>query len=118
MLFSEEGSDIPWSWERHSADPAKTQKIQDYPVPTDLTKLRQFLGLASYYRGFIHGFAKVSHPFYHLMKKGVAFEWDTACQTALNMLKELLTTAPVLNLVLVPSLFWKLMQVRLDLVLF
>ena len=33
---------------------------------------------------------------YQLLKKGVAFEWDTACQTALNKLKELLTTAPIL----------------------
>ena len=31
------------------------------------------------------------------MKKGVAFEWDTACKTAFNTLKELLTRAPVLS---------------------
>ena len=30
-------------------DPEKTNKIHHYPVPTDVTKLRQFLGLASYY---------------------------------------------------------------------
>ena len=77
-------------------DPAKIQKVHNYPVPTDLTKLRQFLGLASYYRHFVPGFAKVAHPLYQLMKKGVAFEWDAACQTAFNKLKELLTTAPVL----------------------
>ena len=34
-------------------DPAKTQKIHYYPVPTDLAKLRQFLGFASHYRRFI-----------------------------------------------------------------
>ena len=77
-------------------DPAKTQKIHGYPVPTDLTKLRQFLGLASYYRRFIPGFAKVAHPLYQLMKKGVSFEWDSACQTAFNTLKNMLTTTPVL----------------------
>ena len=47
-------------------------------------------------RRFVPGFAKVAHPLYQLMKKGVAFEWDAACQTAFNKLKELLTTAPVL----------------------
>ena len=31
------------------------------------------------------------------MKKGVTFEWNTACQTAFDTLKELLTTAPVLS---------------------
>ena len=61
-------------------DPAKTRKVHDYPVPTDLTKVHQYLGLASYYRRFLPGFAKVAHPLYQLMKKGVAFEWDTACQ--------------------------------------
>ena len=77
-------------------DPAKTQKIHGYPVPTDLTKLRQFLGLASNYRRFIPGFAKVAHPLYQLMKKGVSFEWDSACKTAFNTLKNMLTTTPVL----------------------
>ena len=34
---------------------------------------------------------------YQLLKKGVAFEWDTACQTAFSKLKQLSTTAPVLS---------------------
>ena len=74
-------------------DPAKSQKIHGYPVPTDLTKLRQFIGLASYYRHFIPGFAKVAHPLYQLR---VSFEWDSACQTAFNTLKNMLTTTQVL----------------------
>lgn len=32
-------------------DPAKTQKVKEYPTPTDVTSLRQFLGL--YYRRFV-----------------------------------------------------------------
>ena len=36
-------------------DPSKTQNVKDFPVPTDVTKLKQFLGLASYYRRFIPG---------------------------------------------------------------
>ena len=31
-------------------DPAKVEKMKQYPLPTDVTKVRQFLGLASYYR--------------------------------------------------------------------
>ena len=46
-------------------------------VPTDVTKLRQFLGLASSYRRFINGFAKIAHPLYQLLKKGVKFEADS-----------------------------------------
>ena len=40
-------------------DPAKVEKMRQYPVPTDVTKVRQFLGLASYYRRYIQGFAKI-----------------------------------------------------------
>ena len=34
-------------------DPAKTERIMNYPVPTDVTEVRRFLGLASYYRRFV-----------------------------------------------------------------
>ena len=79
-----------------SPDPEKTAKVSNYPVPTDVTKLRQFIGLASYYRRFIKNFAKISAPLHALTKKGVLFEWTTACQQAFDQLKHLLCTAPVL----------------------
>ena len=77
-------------------DPSKTQKVKDFPVPTDITKLKQFLGLASYYRRFIPGFAKLAHPLHSLTKKGADFYWSVECQRAFEKLKELLTQAPVL----------------------
>jgi len=77
-------------------DPSKTEKVQNYPVPTDLLKLRQFLGLASYYRRFIRNFAKISAPLHALTKKGVPFVWSVACQQAFEHLKQLLCRAPVL----------------------
>ena len=33
-----------------SPDPDKTNKVMNIPVPSDVSSLRQFLGLASYYR--------------------------------------------------------------------
>ena len=58
-----------------------------------MTSLRQFLGLASYYRHFVPGFA---HPLHQLLKKDVDFEWSTDCQSSFEKLKRLLTTAPLL----------------------
>ena len=62
-----------------------------------MTKLRQLLGLASYYRRFIPGFAKVASPLHALTKKGVPFQWTWECQLAFDHLKELLCSAPVLS---------------------
>ena len=78
-------------------DLAKTSKVKDFPVPTDVTKVQQFLGLASYYRRFIPGFAKVANPLHALTRKNVQFQWTTKCQETFDKLKELLTTAPVLS---------------------
>ena len=78
-------------------DPAKISKVKDFPVPTDVNKVRQFLGLASYYRRFIPGFAKTANPLHALTKKNVQFQWTTKCQDAFDKLKQLLTTAPVLS---------------------
>ena len=40
-----------------SADPAKVKAVNDFPHPKDLRNVRSFLGLASYYRHFIHQFS-------------------------------------------------------------
>ena len=36
--------------------------VREFPVPNNLKQLRQFLGLTSHYRCFIHNYAKISHP--------------------------------------------------------
>ena len=60
-------------------DQAKTEKIRDYPAPTDVSQVRQFLGLASYYRKFVPEFAKIAAPFHFLLKKDVEFQWSPEC---------------------------------------
>ncbi len=72
------------------------EKVQHFPVPTDVLTLRQFLGLASYYRRFIKNFAAVLSPLTALTKKGVLFDWTTRCQGAFDKRNNLLFTAQVL----------------------
>ena len=84
-------------------DPAKIKQVRLYPVPTDATKVRQFLGLASYYRRFIPDFAKIAHPMHALTKKNAVFEWTADCGVAFNELKERLVTAPACALT---SMLW------------
>ena len=85
------------SHEGIAPDPAKTEKVREFPIPTDVTKVRQFVGLASYYRRFVPGFARIATPLHALTKKEVAlFHWTEECQAAFDRLKELLITSPVL----------------------
>jgi hypothetical protein len=77
-------------------DPGKISEILNWKQPTDVSKIRSFLGLAEYYRRFIEGFSKIVKPFTSLLEKGKEFKWDEACQKCFEELKERLTTSPVL----------------------
>ena len=77
-------------------DQAKTEKILSYPVPVEVARVRQLLGLASYYCCFVPGFAKAAVPFHALMKKDAKFYWTEQCQESFDCLKKLLVTAPIL----------------------
>ena len=79
-----------------ATDPRKVEVVQNWPTPENVTELRSFLGLASYYRRYIHEFAHVARPLHKLTEANVNFLWDGDCQNAFEKLKHKLTTAPVL----------------------
>jgi hypothetical protein len=81
-----------------ATDPGKIQAISSWPVPCSLKDLRSFLGLAGYYRKFIHHFGVICQPLTQLLKKGVHFIWTSEHDTAFSALKQALTSAPVLSL--------------------
>ncbi|GKA98730.1 putative reverse transcriptase domain-containing protein [Tanacetum coccineum] len=56
-------------------DPAKIKSIKDWESPKTPTEIRQFLGLAGYYRRFIKGFLKIAKSMTKLTQKGVKFDW-------------------------------------------
>ena len=58
--------------------------------------IREFLGMAGYYRRFIEGFSKIAGPMTKLLRKNAPFEWTETCEQSFQELKEKLTTAPVL----------------------
>ena len=77
-------------------NPAKIRAVQEFPVPTNATGVKAFLGLCNYYRRFIKGFAQIASPLNKLTSKNVKFEWTPACQTSFDCLKNALVSAPVL----------------------
>ncbi len=54
--------------------PATVSAVKEFPQPTNLKGVRQFLGL---YRRFIRGFATVAQPLHQLTRKGVHFRWGS-----------------------------------------
>jgi hypothetical protein len=68
---------------------------QRYPSES-ATQVRNFFGLAVYYRRFIPIFSKISKPIIELLKKGTKYVWTKDCDEAFQTLKKLLTTSPVL----------------------
>ena len=77
-------------------DSAKTEKMKSYLVPTDVSQVRQFLGLASYYRRFVPGFSGIASPLHSLLKKDAVFTWTIECESAFSQLKQALVQAPIL----------------------
>ncbi|GJR02398.1 putative reverse transcriptase domain-containing protein [Tanacetum coccineum] len=79
-------------------DPAKIEAIKDWTSPKSPTEIRQFLGLAGYYRRFIEGFSKIAKPMTKLTQKKVKFEWGDKQEAAFQLLKQKLCSAPILAL--------------------
>ncbi|GJR10039.1 putative reverse transcriptase domain-containing protein [Tanacetum coccineum] len=79
-------------------DPAKIKSIKDWASLKTPTEIRQFLGLAGYYRRFIEGFSKIAKPMTKLTQKKVAFEWGDKQEAAFQTLKNKLCSAPILAL--------------------
>jgi hypothetical protein len=83
----------------------KVEIIKSWPTPQNAQQVRQFLGLASYYRRYIHRFAKLAAPLSDLLKEEDVFlrtkkrrpiSWTPQCTESFRLLKEGLANSPVL----------------------
>jgi Reverse transcriptase (RNA-dependent DNA polymerase) len=70
-----------------AVDPQKISAITEWRPPTTQTEVRNFLGLAGYYRRFVEGFSVLAAPLTQLLQKGVKFEWTPERQQSFEELK-------------------------------
>jgi hypothetical protein len=82
-----------------AVDPKNIESIRGWPAPRNVSEVRYFMGLVGNYKRFIAGFYNIVHPVTSLQKKVIKFEWTSECEENFNLLKELLTSAPVLKIV-------------------
>nr|GFA10862.1 putative reverse transcriptase domain, ribonuclease H-like domain protein [Tanacetum cinerariifolium] len=74
------------------------EAIKSWAVPTTPTKVRQFLGLAGYYRRFIKEFSLIAKPLTKLTQKNKPFVWGNNEEEAFQTLKRKLCSASILSL--------------------
>ena len=77
--------------------PSKVQSIALWDNPKDVSELRSFLGLASYYRKFIQNFSIIADPLFKLLKKNSKYIWSNECEEAFENIKECLLNDPILS---------------------
>ncbi|KAL6417111.1 hypothetical protein ACFW04_014674 [Cataglyphis niger] len=77
-------------------DPEKVSAIENWPEPHTVKQIRQFLGMASWYRRFIANFSTIAAPLTSLTKKNAKWKWGAEETTAFRELKKTLVSAPVL----------------------
>ncbi len=78
-------------------DGDKVRALQDWPRPKNVTELKGFLGLCSYFRRFIPSFADVAAPLREYTRKSHPFEWSPAAEDAFQRLKLALIKRPILG---------------------
>ena len=72
--------------------------MRNWVRPTNVSEIRSFVGLASYYRQFVKGFSSIASQLTNLTKQNVPFLWSGECEESFQKLMTLLTTAPILTL--------------------
>ncbi|GJU29985.1 reverse transcriptase domain-containing protein [Tanacetum coccineum] len=79
-------------------DPAKIEEVKNWASPTIPIEVRQFLGLAGYYRRFIEDFLKIAKSMIELTQINKKYIWGEDQESAFQLLKQKLGEAPILAL--------------------
>ena len=77
-------------------DRAEVEVITNLPLLTLVREVRSFLDHVGFYRRFIKDSSKITKPLSNLLARDVPFVFSNKCMQAYMLLKEKLTSAPIL----------------------
>ena len=76
--------------------PSKMDAIGSAPPPEDVSQVRSFLGLVTYYQRFIPDMASILQPISELLEHSRKFKWTGQCQHSFDRVKQVLASSEVL----------------------
>jgi hypothetical protein len=76
--------------------PRKIDALVNAPVPANVKQVRQFLGLAGYFRRYIKDYATKTASISRLTKKDIKFQWGSEQEHVRQDLVKSLTSEPIL----------------------
>ena len=79
-------------------DPTKVIGVLEWPTLTTKKEVQSFLDLVNFYRRLMEGFSHITRPLFNLTKNDSNFCWSSNEQSTFDLLKEKITSAPILAL--------------------
>jgi len=76
---------------------AEVEAIARIPHPTDVSRVRAFMGLTNYYHMYVKGFSAMAKPLNMLLKLDQEWQWGDEQERAFVELKARLVVAPILR---------------------
>lgn len=76
----------------------KIRAVSEFPTPINAHQVRQFVGLASFFRRFVYNFATLAKPLTKLTKSDAKWEWGPEQESAFQDIKAKLISRPILAL--------------------
>ena len=76
--------------------PSKIKAIHDAPTPRNLSELKSYLGLLTYYSKFLPNLSTRLAPLYHLLKHNTKWIWAEDQERTFKESKELLTSSALI----------------------
>ena len=87
------------TYEGHIADPSRVEALQKWPLPTNVSEVRAFLGTCGVLRIFIKDYTLKARPLIQLTQKDKPFEIGDTQLQAFEDLKEAIANSPALLLI-------------------